>query len=93
MVEMQKSKPSHENTFYISVCLILAKILVIKTSHMLSPKSRGREVYSMSGAESGVGTAKSEGTGNEYGGGGNWESNLICRALTLKCTGTISDFS
>lgn len=49
MAEMQNSKPSHDNIFYISDCHILAKILVIKASHVLSPEWRGREVYSMSG--------------------------------------------
>lgn len=46
MAEIQTSKLRNDNTFYISICSTLAKIPLVKVSHMLSPKSRDREACS-----------------------------------------------
>lgn len=48
MEEMPKGKFNHDNAFYHSVCNMLAKILLVKASHMLSPKLRGRKLHFIS---------------------------------------------
>lgn len=87
MEEMQKGKFNHDITFYHSVCNTLAKILLVKANHMLSPKLRGRKLHFISSGgickitRTGYGYKEKSTTG---------EGNSICCTPILICIDTIS---